>query len=114
LYRIAQEAVTNAVRHSGAHGISITLARKDGETALSIEDDGTGLSSEAMQADGMGLRTMRYRAELVGGKLEVGPGPSGGTRVVCRLAVPPPPPRKYETRKVIGDEADGNQNLDRG
>ena len=99
LYRIAQEAVTNAVRHSGAHGISITLARKDGETALSIEDDGTGLSSEAMQADGMGLRTMRYRAELVGGKLEVGPGPSGGTRVVCRLAVPPPPPENTKLEK---------------
>ena len=80
---------------------------------MSIEDDGKGLSSEAAQAGGMGLRTMRYRAGLIGGKLEVGPGPSGGTQVVCRLASPPPP-RKCETRKVIGDEADGYQSLDRG
>jgi PAS domain S-box-containing protein len=88
LYRIAQEAVSNAVRHSRARYIGITLAQNNGETVLRIEDAGEGLGSEALQAGGMGLRTMRYRAELIGGKLEVGPGPSGGTLVVCRL-----PPR---------------------
>ena len=91
LYRIAQEAVSNAVRHSGARNIRITLDRNDGETVLRIEDDGKGLSSDAAQAGGMGLRTMRYRAGLIGGTLEVGPGPSGGTRVVCRLPSPPNP-----------------------
>jgi len=89
LYRVAQEALTNAVRHSGAHSIRITLARKNGETALKIEDNGTGLSAEAAQSEGLGLRTMRYRAGLIGGKLEVGPCPGGGTQVVCRLATPP-------------------------
>ena len=75
---------------------------------MRIEDDGTGLSSDAGAA-GMGLRTMRYRAGLIGGKLEVGPGPQGGTEVVCRLAAPP-----TRTRKVSGDEADAYQNPDRG
>jgi PAS domain S-box-containing protein len=86
LYRIAQEAVSNAVRHSGARNVRITLDQENGETVLRIEDDGKGLGNEAAQAGGMGLRTMRYRAGLIGGKLEVGPGPSGGTRVVCRLS----------------------------
>ena len=86
LYRIAQEAVSNAVRHSGARNMRITLDQENGETVLRIEDDGKGLGSEAAQAGGMGLRTMRYRAGLIGGKLEVGPGPSGGTQVVCRLS----------------------------
>jgi signal transduction histidine kinase len=85
LYRIAQEAVSNALRHSGARSIRIALAQQNGETVLRIEDDGTGLSRGARQASGMGLRTMRYRAGLIGGELEVGPGASGGTLVLCRL-----------------------------
>ena len=91
LYRIAQEAVANALRHSGAHSIRITLARENGEITLGIEDDGTGPPSEAVQAGGMGLRTMRYRAGLIGGKLEIGSSAGGGTQVVCRVATPPPP-----------------------
>jgi two-component system CheB/CheR fusion protein len=98
LYRIAQAAVANAVRHSGAHNIRITLDGKDGKTVLSIEDDGTGISREAAQTEGMGLRTMRYRAGLIGGKLEVGPGPGGGTQVVCRMASPPPPPKTRNSK----------------
>ncbi len=85
LYRIAQEAVSNAVRHSGASGIQITLDQENGEISLSIEDDGAGLPCKAPQAEGMGLRTMQYRAALIGGKLEVGPASHGGTQVVCRL-----------------------------
>ena len=116
LYRITQEAVTNVLRHSGARNIRITLALENGETVLGIEDDGTGLSSAAAHAEGMGLRTMRYRAGLIGGKLEVGPGPSGGTLGLCRVAAPSPPPTHTNrgTRKVIGDKADGYQSLDRG
>ena len=85
LYRIAQEAVANALRHSGAHSIRITLARENGEITLGIEDDGTGLPSEAVQAGGMGLRTMRYRAGLIGGKLEIGARP--GRRDAGRMPV---------------------------
>ena len=52
LYRIAQEAVANALRHSGAHSIRITLAQENGETALRIEDDGKGLSADAARKPG--------------------------------------------------------------
>ena len=99
LYRIAQEAVSNALRHSGARNIRITLKQENGETALTIEDDGVGLSSDAPQAGGMGLRTMRYRTGLIGGKLEVGPGPRGGTLVVCRLPPPPEMPTSIRNRR---------------
>jgi len=90
LYRIAQEAVANALRHSGAQRLHITIDQEHGETALRIEDDGKGFSVKPIQTEGMGLRTMRYRAGLIGGKLEIGPGIYGGTQVVCW--VPPTPP----------------------
>ena len=90
LYRIAQEAVSNAVRHSRAQNIRISLDHEDGKTVLRIEDEGKGLPTSRALAGGMGLRTMHYRAGLIGGKLEVGPGSRGGTQVVCRLAAPPP------------------------
>jgi signal transduction histidine kinase len=85
LYRIAQEAVCNALRHSDARSIRIALEQQNGDTVLRIEDDGTGVSRDAVQASGMGLRTMRYRAGLIGGELEIGRGPSGGVSVLCRL-----------------------------
>ena len=59
LYRIVQEAVSNAMRHSGAQNIRISLEQEDGETIVEIEDDGAGLSSEAAKTEGMGRRTMR-------------------------------------------------------
>ncbi len=99
LYRIVQEAVANALRHSGAHGIRITLSGENGEITLGIEDDGTGPPSEAVQAGGMGLRTMRYRAGLIGGKLEIRAGPGGGTSVVCRVAAPPPKTRESKSKR---------------
>ncbi len=86
LYRIAQEAVSNAVRHSGGQKVCIRLEECNGRTVLVIEDDGKGLPNEPTRAEGMGRRTMRYRAGLIGGRLELGPGRCGGTRVECRLA----------------------------
>jgi PAS domain S-box-containing protein len=88
LYRIVQEAVSNAIRHGGARNIRIALDEEDGQTVLQIEDNGTGLPHDLLQTPGIGLRAMRYRAGLIGGKLEVGPGPGGGTLVVCRLFPP--------------------------
>ena len=84
LFRIAQEAVANAVRHAGATRIRIELGGDGHGLRLVVEDDGAGIASAA-PSDGMGLRIMRYRAELIGGVLSVGPAPGGGTSVSCLL-----------------------------
>ena len=112
LYRIAQEAVANALRHSGARNIRITLAQENSQIVLGIDDDGIGPPSESKQAGGMGLRSMRYRAELIGGKLEFGHRPGGGTQIVLRLVSPPPPKIRNATNNRR--RADGYQNLDCG
>jgi signal transduction histidine kinase len=83
LYRIAQEAVSNAIKHGQARRIEIGLAVKDGSVTLAVKDNGTGIPRKLPKRKGMGLRIMRYRAEVIGGALMVEPDPGGGTRVVC-------------------------------
>lgn len=85
LYHIAQEAVNNAVRHGKCKGVDIILADHGEQIVLSICDDGCGLSANSFAKDGMGLRIMRYRAGVIGGSLEIAPGPTGGTIVTCCL-----------------------------
>jgi signal transduction histidine kinase len=87
LYRIAQEAIANAIRHGGARRITVRLAAREGGGTLTVEDDGRGMPPAAAQdAPGMGLRTMRYRADLCGGGLSLEPGSGSGTRVVCTFS----------------------------
>lgn len=89
LYRIAQEAITNAVRHGHAHLIEIRLTRglADGAT-LEIADDGGGLPDSAQRGrDGLGLRAMAHRAQLMGATFWVRRRSEGGTLVHC--SVPP-------------------------
>lgn len=84
LYRIAQEAVNNAIRHGEPDEILLRLRRRDGQIELSVEDDGCGIKMENLSGlTGMGLRTMSYRAEASGGRLSVQPGESRGTKVCC-------------------------------
>lgn len=87
LFRIAQEAVTNALRHARARRIRIELARGDEGDQLLIRDDGVGFAPDGNR-DGMGLRIMRYRSELIGGSFAVGTAPGGGTLVTCTLPLP--------------------------
>ena len=89
LYRIAQEAVTNALKHAKAHEIVVGLDAEDGTTMLTIADDGIGIPEGAFETDGMGLRIMRYRAISIGANLSVGPGAHGGTVVACTLREAP-------------------------
>jgi two-component system, LuxR family, sensor kinase FixL len=82
LYRIAQEAVSNAAKHSRARTISLAL-RIDGDTGtLEIEDDGAGFSEEK-KPNGLGLRTMQYRASLINGTFKIESKPGSGTVVTC-------------------------------
>ena len=84
LYRIAQEALTNAVKHSRARKLSIHLKAGANQLELRVEDDGAGLSpAKRKKATGMGLHIMAYRARAIGGTLHLGPGPRGGTVVSC-------------------------------
>ena len=84
LYRIAQEAVSNAVRHARAGRISVALLGGETELLLTVEDDGVGPPTDG-PAEGMGLRSMAHRATLLGGVLTVDRAPGGGTRVTCRV-----------------------------
>jgi signal transduction histidine kinase len=84
LYRIAQEAVRNAVEHGAAREVLIQLTFGDGEMVLTVQDDGKGFNSKT-NGQGMGLRIMRYRAQCIGGSCEVRPSPTQGTLVHCRV-----------------------------
>jgi PAS domain S-box-containing protein len=86
LFRVAQECVTNVVKHAGASCIDIRLVAAEGEIRLSVSDDGRGIPRERMEASGrFGLLGMRDRVQAFGGKLEIQTGAAGGTEVCARI-----------------------------
>jgi signal transduction histidine kinase len=85
LYRIAQEALHNAVEHGGAREVEIDLAFNHETLVLTVRDDGKGFDTSAGLNGGMGLRIMRYRAQCVGGSCEVQSNGAKGTIVTCRV-----------------------------
>jgi PAS domain S-box-containing protein len=89
LYRIAQEAVQNALKHSGAKNIAIELWSRPGDLRLSIIDDGRGLEADADTRTGLGMRTMRFRANAIGGRLSISRNANGGNSVVCDVPTKP-------------------------
>jgi len=83
LYRIAQEAVTNAAQHGSAGNVQITL-RCDGDRGLlRVEDNGSGFNPAMHQSKGLGLRIMHYRAQMMAGSLRIESARSRGTVVSC-------------------------------
>lgn len=99
LYRIAQEAVSNAIRHGRARRIAIRLTCDHDRGTLSILNDGRKFPKRLPQKRGMGLQVMGYRAEVIGGILNVQQGPTGGTQVTCDFDVKP------KRRKGANDNA---------
>jgi signal transduction histidine kinase len=85
MYRITQEAVTNAVRHAKADTLTIRLERRKGQLRLRVADDGIGITQRASKSSGLGLRIMRYRAASIGAELVIRHARSGGTIVTCTL-----------------------------
>jgi signal transduction histidine kinase len=83
LYRIAQEAVRNAIKHAQATRVDIALRQDDSKLILTITDDGRGLSNTPTHSKGMGLGTMRYRAGLIEAQLDFASRPGGGTTITC-------------------------------
>jgi signal transduction histidine kinase len=87
MYRIAQEALTNVVRHSAASRVDVALRAEEGVLSLTVEDDGRGFAPEELvESQGLGVVGMRERAELIGGRLDVSSSPGKGTLV--RLDIP--------------------------
>jgi signal transduction histidine kinase len=82
-YRVAQEALTNVVRHAGAGRACVRVRPADGDLLVEVRDDGRGVPGP--REGGVGLGSMRERAEELGGRLEVDSGPGRGTRVLARL-----------------------------
>jgi signal transduction histidine kinase len=99
--RIVQEAVSNALRHARASRVDVRVDRDGSELTVAVEDDGIGPTRRSVRpGTGIGLPSMRERAERLGGRLEVGEGPAGGTVVGlrCPLAAPPEPARQEAVR----------------
>lgn len=89
LYRIAQEALNNALKHSRASRVRLRLRQRDGQLEMSVSDNGVGLARETPDSlTGMGLHIMDYRARAVGGVLCIEPRPQGGTVVTCHVPNP--------------------------
>lgn len=83
LYRIAQEAVTNAVKHAESESIKISLYKEDNRITMTIRDDGRGIAEVPENNKGMGLNIMNYRAGMIRASLDVSPDINGGTVVTC-------------------------------
>ena len=81
LFRVAQEALRNIVRHSGAHSAHVSLAPKDGGLQLLVTDDGGGFEQRIGRSAGLGIASMRERVREVGGKFSIRSEPGAGTTV---------------------------------
>ncbi len=85
LYRIAQEAINNALKHGRAKAIRVLLQQDPSALELRVEDNGRGFKDPTMAAKGMGLRVMTYRAGIIGGSLELVQSSGKGVRIICRI-----------------------------
>jgi two-component system sensor kinase FixL len=88
LYRIAQEALSNALRHAHATNISLRLSQDAGRVTMEIQDNGAGVRTNGSRSDGMGIRTIQYRSQLIGAQVSITGPDSGGTLVKCSLNLP--------------------------
>jgi len=96
VFRIAQEALWNVVKHAGATRVQVALAVGEGRAVLRIKDDGRGFQTNASQAadprrGGLGITGMRERATLIGGTLSIASAPDAGTEIIAEFPLPAPP-----------------------
>lgn len=85
LYRITQEAINNAVKHGQATAIDVQLSALGDHITLTVEDNGVGFSAQEVVSDGMGLRIMNFRTQIIRGSLEVQSEPGEGTKITCNV-----------------------------
>ena len=91
LFRLAQEAVANAIKHGRAKKISIRLTGDRGRVILKVDDDGTGFPAEIFKSKGMGLRIMQSRVGMMDGTLSIERNTGGGASVICSVPNRPAP-----------------------
>jgi PAS domain S-box-containing protein len=99
LYRAAQEAISNSLRHGQATEIGMTLRQEGDDVVLEVSDNGLGIHTEDQRervdrGTGMGLRTMQYRCGVLGGTFHIERAPAGGTSIRCRVPMKPMKPMK--------------------
>jgi two-component system CheB/CheR fusion protein len=85
LFRLAQEGVSNALRHGHPSEVAIRLVRRGPNICLEVQDNGTGFRTRQPERNGMGLRSMRYRADVIGAQFSISTGNGGGTTVSCQI-----------------------------
>src|SRR3569833_2371002 len=83
LYHIAQEAINNALKHGDAKNIVLRLSSENGMGTLEVVDDGSGISDQRQNSQGMGLHIMSYRSKMIGGRIEISRNRELGTPVSC-------------------------------
>jgi len=108
LYRIAQEAVNNAIKHGRAKNVTIGLNTQNNQVELTVQDDGCGFPKNPGKRTGMGLRVMNYRAGMIGATVSFAAGEQCGTVVRCVMPNRPPnakSPRASDTKKSAGRSA---------
>jgi PAS domain S-box-containing protein len=88
LFRIAQEALNNVVKHAGARAVRVSIGRDAGSVWLAVDDDGAGFDPDHIPEGHLGLAGMRARAEQLGGRIEVGTGRGRGTRIRAEVPLP--------------------------
>ena len=91
VYRIAQEALTNTLKHAAARSAAVVVRYGDDAVEIECTDDGSGATAHSNGATGHGLVGMRERALMLGGEIDAGPRPDGGYRVHARLPLDPRP-----------------------
>ena len=109
LYRIAQEALTNAARHGRASKVEILLSVARHSFLLRITDDGAGIDSADRPVTGMGLKIMRYRAGMIGARFEIGSNAPRGTVVRVIGEQPPVGSELHSVHAIYGGNDDGRQ-----
>jgi signal transduction histidine kinase len=85
MFRIAQEAVNNAIKHAGASRLMLELRSSEQFITMRVCDDGKGLPNASDESSGVGLRIMRHRADLIGAILKVRAADAGGTEISCAV-----------------------------
>jgi signal transduction histidine kinase len=86
-FRIVQEAVANACRHSRSPGVIVELIQRDDRLHIKVQDQGVGFDPNAVEETRFGLRSIRERARLLGGRAEIQSAPGSGTSISVELPV---------------------------